>query len=181
MPGRFEDRPTYSSAGLTIGPVMEDDVPAFMELMTEYGRSLGASGAKARFTNTRESIEEALFSEPPKLEAIIARYRGEPVGLASWGESYHLMSGRLVMEFKHYYVQPQHRARPFAISLLAYMLNLAVRRGYWRVEGRVGAWNKPVQRMYAMLRARRRDHVTFRIEEAEIAAWASWPETAAGR
>jgi hypothetical protein len=30
--------------------------------------------------------------------------------------------------------------------------------------------------MYAMLRAKRRDHVTFRIEEAEIAAWASWPE-----
>lgn len=174
MAGDTEKR-TYQNAGMTITAVTPEHFPAFMELVTEYAATLADSGARVRFTNTRESIEHALFSEPPLMEAIIAFDQGEPAGLASWDVSYHLMTGRSIMDVKHYYVRRGHRSRPLALSLLSYMLNLAVRRGYWRVEGRVGGRNTAVQRMYSSLRAEKLDHITFRLDEPAIAMWASWP------
>jgi len=169
------DKRTYTNAGMTITAVTPEQFPAFMELVTEYAATLAESGARVRFTNKPDSIERALFSEPPMMEAIIALDHGEPAGLACWDVSYHLMTGRTIMDVKHYYVRPAHRSRPLALSLLSYMLYVAVQRGYWRVEGRVGGRNTALQRMYASLKAERLDHVTFRLDEPAIAMWASSP------
>ena len=160
------DKPTYSNAGMTLAPVTPADLQSFVELLSEYSEMPGRGrSARSSLSTTPEDLSRAMFGDPPRLEAVLARIEGEPAGLACWSESYHVMSGRLTMDIKHFYVRAGHRRQPLAVSLLLYMLRLAHKRGYWRVEGEVGGWNKPAQRLYALLKAEKLDHIRYRLQD----------------
>jgi hypothetical protein len=147
-----------------IVPVTPEELPAFCDLMREYATWLGDSGGKPRFMNTLEGLRKALFEDdPPLFEAIMAYYDGQPAGLICWSAAYHIMSGETTMEIKHLYLRQSVRQQSLALSLMSYVLKLADSRGYWRVEGEVGGWNKPVQTLFSLLNAQRIDHIRFRI------------------
>jgi GNAT superfamily N-acetyltransferase len=154
-----------------IAVVTEGDLPDFMELITEYAEFMAKSGVGAGFVNTLESVRQALFSVPPRLEAIVARRQGRPAGLVCWSETYHLMNGRITMAAKHLYLRREHRGGLLAMLLLTYLLNLAVERGYWRVEGVVDTWNKPVYDLYMTFKARKLDDIIFRFEDLGQLPW----------
>jgi hypothetical protein len=98
-----------------------------------------------------------------QFEAVMAYQDGQPAGLVCWSEAYHIMTGRKTMDIKHLYVRSSARQQSLALSLLSYILKLAETRDYWRVEGEVGGWNKPVQMLFSLLNAERLDHIRFRI------------------
>ena len=158
------DTPGFSKTQLSITPVTEEELPVFLELLAEYAQSLDESGGQPSFLNDEANLRGALLGDRPPLEAVIARYGDTPAGLACWSESYHVMSGRLTMEIKHIYVRREHRRLPVALMLARHLGGIANEKGYWRVEGRVNGWNKPVQTMYTMLKARKLDQAIYRIE-----------------
>jgi GNAT superfamily N-acetyltransferase len=133
--------------------------------MNEYAAWLGDSNGKPRFVNTLEGLRQALFDDPCQFEAFMAYLEDEPAGLLCWSTEYHVMSGQSTMEIKHLYLRPSARQQSAALSLLRHVLALADSRGYWRVEGLVGGWNKPVRELFSLLNAQQLDHIRFRIVE----------------
>src|SRR5690606_6848259 len=96
IPGSRRAAPVKSDSAkdIRISAPAINDVPALMDLVAGMASSIGAS---QNFINSSENLSNALFSEPPLIEAIIARYREEPVGFAAWNSDYRLFSGRRSM------------------------------------------------------------------------------------
>jgi GNAT superfamily N-acetyltransferase len=163
--GCVPEKPRYVSAGLSIDPLRPDDLPVFMEMMGELAVALGARGW---FINPEENLHAALFSEPPRMEAILVRYKDEPAGFASWFETYEVLSGRLVMWFDYFYTRPQFRTRPIMPAMLLYLLKLAKDRKYLYVEGTVQEWNKEALTLYQLLKAEEVEHRLFRLDVSQI-------------
>ena len=157
----MQEKPLFVRGDLSIGPLMPEDLPVFMEMMDELAVALGAQGW---FVNTTENLEQAIFGEPPRMEVILVRYKGEPAGFASWFETYEVLSGKQVMWFDYFYTRPAFRTRPITPVMLVYLLMLARKRNYAYVEGTVQDWNKEALNLYSLLKAEEVEHRLFRLD-----------------
>lgn len=73
-------RPNSHTVGdITIEQVSPETAGIALELMREFADSLHES---SNFTTTAERFHEALFADPPLVESVIARYKGETAGYA---------------------------------------------------------------------------------------------------
>jgi len=144
------EKPSYSSGSLRIEAVKPEDFPVFREMLGELVDLLDMRNV---YTLPDDELHHALFDEPPRMEAIIARYQGEPAGFATWTEAFHLVTGKIVMSFDYIYARPEYRTRLITPALLIYLLFIAERRGYIRVEGAVHEWNTETSKFYESLNA----------------------------
>ena len=119
------------------------------------------------YTISDERLSRALFSEPPEIEVVIARYKGEPAGFVTWTEWIHLVAGDTAMSFDYIYVRPQFRSYQITMALLIYLLVLAKRRGYFRIEGVVHEWNTETSNFYKSLHAEEIPQQIFRLNLSE--------------
>jgi GNAT superfamily N-acetyltransferase len=155
------ETPSYASAGLTIDPVREEDIPVFRELLGELVQSMNQADI---YAVEDDQLRAVLFSDPPQMEAIITRYKGEPAGLATWVEGFHLVRGSRIMGFEYLYVRPRFRSYSVAIAMLIYLVSLARHRGYIRIEGFVEDWNDPVAAFYRSLNATAASQSAYRLD-----------------
>jgi len=159
------ETPSYSSAGLSIDAVREADLPEFRELLGELAETLDMADI---YTVQDDQLREALFSESAEMEAIIARYKGEPAGIATWVEGFHLIRGSKIMGFEYMYVRPKFRSYSVAIAMLVYLVALAKHRGYLRIEGFVQDWNDPIAAFYRSLNATAASQSAYRLDLDKI-------------
>lgn len=145
MPGEI---PSYSAQGLSIDAFKPEDLPVFRELLDEMVDSLDMRDV---YTVTDDQLSRLFFGEHSAMEAIMARYQGEPAGIATWAEGFHLVSGRSVMSFEYIYVRPRFRSHMVPLAMMVYLAVLAKRRNHLRMEGYVHDWNSPVTELYRKL------------------------------
>ena len=129
-----------------------DDVPAVLAMvreLAEYER------ARHEALATEAQLRAALFGEHPAVFAHIAEddETGEAVGFALWFLNFSTWQGRHGIYLEDLYVRPYARGGGHGRALLTRLAQLAVERGYGRVEWSVLDWNEPSIGFYKSLGA----------------------------
>ena len=86
-------------------------------------------------------LVDALFGPYPAAEALIARSETEAAGFALFFHTYSTFLGRRSLWLEDLFVQPAHRRKGCARSLLSRLAELAVQRNCGRFEWAVLDWN----------------------------------------
>lgn len=103
---------------------------------------------------TEASLRESLFGPRPTAEVVIGSAGREPAGFAVFFHNYSTFLGRPGLYVEDLFVAPEWRGRGLGRRLLAYVADLAVKRGCGRLEWAVLDWNEPAIRFYKSLGAR---------------------------
>jgi GNAT superfamily N-acetyltransferase len=152
-----------------IEPATERDVPLILKLikdLAEYEKLTQAVVA------TEATLRESLF-ERHAAEAIIGYAGDEPVGFALFFQTFSTFVGMPGMYLEDLFVAPEWRRHGLGRALLAHLAQIAVERGYGRVEWSVLDWNEPTIAFYKTLGALPMDEWTvFRLTGDSIRALA---------
>jgi GNAT superfamily N-acetyltransferase len=144
------DSPSTSTATITIRPATERDVPlilSFIRQLAEYERLLDAVKA------TEEALRATLFGSKPVGEVVIAQDGATPVGFALFFQNYSTFLAQPGLYLEDLFVIPSARNKGVGKLLLAHLGQLAIDRGYGRVEWAVLDWNAPAIGFYRRIGA----------------------------
>jgi GNAT superfamily N-acetyltransferase len=135
-----------------IRPATPEDVPAVLAMvreLAEYER------ARHEATATEAQLRAALFGEHPAVFAHIAEddETGEAVGFALWFLNFSTWLGKHGIYLEDLYVRPYARGGGHGRALLTRLAQIAIERGYGRVEWSVLDWNEPSIGFYKSLGA----------------------------
>jgi GNAT superfamily N-acetyltransferase len=155
-----------ASEPLLIRPARPEDVPLLLDLLrelAEYERL--ADQVKA----TEELFREALFSERPAAEALIAERGEEPVGYALFFPTFSTFLAIQGIWLEDLFVRPAHRKSGAGRALLAAVAARARERHAERLEWSALKWNELALGFYRGLGAQRMDEwVTHRLIGEEL-------------
>lgn len=130
---------------LIIRGATPDDVAALVEMVRELADFEKLSDAMVA---TEADYERSLFGERPVAEALIAEYRGEPVGYAIFFATFSTFLGRAGIWLEDLYVKAAFRKRGIGRKLLKAVGAVAEERGAGRCEWSVLDWNENAIRLY---------------------------------
>ena len=136
--------------GLRIEPATPEDVPVVLDMikaLAEYEKLTHEVVA------SEERVRESLFGARPAVEAVVARTGPQPVGFALWFQNYSTFLGRPGLYLEDLFVLPHWRGRGIGRALLVHLAQLAVARGYGRLEWSVLNWNESAIGFYRRLGA----------------------------
>jgi GNAT superfamily N-acetyltransferase len=102
---------------------------------------------------TEAMIEQALFSQEPKLFCEIAQWNGEVAGFAVWFLNFSTFAGRFGIYLEDLFVRPQYRRNGIGQALLAHLARTCVENGWARLQWAVLDWNEPSIAFYKSLGA----------------------------
>ncbi len=106
--------------------------------------------------NTEDMLRANLFGDNPQVYAHVvdSPVAGEPiVGFALWFLNYSTWEGTHGIHLEDLYVRPEARGGGHGKALLRTLAQIAVERGYARVEWSVLDWNEPSINFYKSLGA----------------------------
>ena len=114
---------------------------------------------------TVEELEAQLASDRPPFEALIAEFDGTPVGFALFFQSYSTWEGKAGLYLEDLYVSPEHRGNKIGTALFRQLSQIAIDRGYARIDWQVLDWNEPSIKYYRSIGAEiRKDWYPCRLE-----------------
>lgn len=146
---------------MNIRPARPEDVPAILELIHDLAIYEKEPHA---VKNTVQGLEKNLFGENPAIFAHVAVDQGTVQGFALWFLNYSTWEGVHGIYLEDLYVRPQTRGKGTGKALLRTLAEIAVERGYARVEWCVLNWNEPSIRFYDSLGAVPQDEwTTYRL------------------
>ena len=128
----------------------ERDVPlilAFIRELAEYEHLSGAVSA------SEAGLGAALFGERPAAEVIIGEFTGQPVGFAVFFQNFSTFVGRPGLYLEDLFVRPAYRGRGFGTRLLVRLAQIALERGFGRMEWAVLDWNELALGVYRRIGA----------------------------
>ncbi len=146
-----------------IRSAQESDVPTILSLvrqLAEYER------AAHEVVATEELLREALFGADAVASCLLATEPSgadtdeQVVGLALWFRSFSTWLGKPGIYLEDLFVLPDARRAGHGRQLLAALAEIAVERGYQRVEWSVLNWNEPAMAFYRRLGAAPQDEWT---------------------
>lgn len=135
---------------LTIRPAEPSDadlIHRFVLELAEYERMLDEA------VLTVEDVHQALFSETPAAEVVLAYEGEEPAGFALYFHSFSSFVGRRGLYLEDLYVRPRFRGRGYGKALLVHLAGIARDRGCRRMDWVVLDWNEGPIRFYESLGA----------------------------
>ncbi len=158
------------------------DVPLVFALIVELAEYERAAD---RVVGSEELLERALFGPDPVAEAVIAELDSgadagpNPVGFALFFRTFSTWLCRPGLWLEDLYVSPAHHRSGVGRVLLAHVAQLAVDRGYGRLEWSALGWNTPAIQFYESLGATRLEEWEgFRLEGAALVDVARRPAPA---
>jgi GNAT superfamily N-acetyltransferase len=135
---------------ISIASASERDVPTilnFIRQLAEYEKLSHLVIA------TEASIHEHVFGVNPVAEVLLAYWDGEPVGFALYFRNFSTFLGQVGIYLEDLFVEPEHRGRGIGKALLIRLAQIAIDRGYGRLEWSVLDWNAPSIEFYRSLGA----------------------------
>ena len=156
---------------ITLREATVDDVPVILRCirgLAEYERLPDECVA------TEALLRESLFGESPAAQVVLAMLGDEPAGFALWFRNYSTFLARPGIYLEDLFVFPAFRGRGIGRRLLQHLAQVAVSRGYGRLEWAVLDWNVDAIRFYESLGAvPMSDWTTYRVTGAALAALGS--------
>lgn len=135
---------------LILRPAEPADVPVLFDLIQALAEYEKLSHA---VTGNADALKEHLFGGRPYVEAILAEYAGQAVGFALFFHSYSTFLTKPGIYLEDLFVLPEYRRQGIGKALLTYLAQLAVTRGYGRLEWSVLDWNEPAIAFYRRMGA----------------------------
>lgn len=135
---------------ISIRPATVEDchlVVRFIQELAEYERM------RAECVITAAQVENALFSQKPTAEVVIAEVDGEPAGFALFFTNFSTFLGKPGLYLEDLYVSEGYRRHGVGRALLTHLAKIAVSRDYGRFEWAVLDWNEPAIKFYRSLGA----------------------------
>jgi GNAT superfamily N-acetyltransferase len=139
-----------AAAPVSIRAATPDDVPAILALIRELAEYERMSPAVVA---SEASLREALFSERPAAEALVADIDAVPVGFALFFHNFSTFLSRRGLYLEDLYVRPPYRRQGIGRMLLRRLAAIAVERRCGRLEWSVLDWNQSAWRFYESLGA----------------------------
>ena len=102
---------------------------------------------------TTEQLQVALFGPQPAAYALVAESADQVVGFALYFRNFSTWEGVHGIYLEDLYVMPEHRGSGLGRALLTSLAELAVERGYARLDWAVLDWNQPAIDFYRSLGA----------------------------
>ncbi len=142
---------------LTLRPAEAQDVPLILQFIHEL-----ADYEKLRHESvaTETLLQEHLFGPTPSAAVLLAEWDSAPAGMALYFRTFSTFLGLPGLYLEDLYVRPEFRGRGIGRSLLVKLAQLAVERGYGRLEWSVLNWNEPAIGFYKGLGAKPLDEWT---------------------
>ena len=135
---------------LSIHPATRDEVPALLALI----RGLAAYENKPHAVlATEQDLFRDAFGEQPKFRALIAEWKDEPAGYASFFHFYSTYQGKSALFLEDLFVLDQFRGNGIGIALLSAVAKLAIDEGCFGLRWEVLDWNHPAIDFYKKLGA----------------------------
>ena len=108
---------------LNIHPATRNDIPALLSLI----RGLAAYEKKPNaVVATEQDLLRDAFGPYPKFRALIAEWKGEPAGYASFFHFYSTYQGRSALFLEDLFVLDKFRGNGIGMSLLSAVAKLAI-------------------------------------------------------
>ena len=146
---------------LNIRPAQREDVPLILQLIRDLAEYEKLSH---EMVATADMLEKWLFGRRAVAEVLIAEWDGTPRGFALFFHNFSTFLGKPGFFLEDLYVQQEFRDKGIGKGLLLKLAQLAVKRGYGRVEWSVLDWNEPSIGFYKALGAKPMDEWTvFRL------------------
>lgn len=144
------------------------EIVAMIRELAEYEREPEAA------TATEAQLRDVLFCEQPLAHCLIAEANGEVAGFALWFVNFSTWQGRHGVYLEDLFVRPQHRGSGLGRTLLVRLAQIAVQRGYGRMEWSVLDWNEPAIGFYTSIGAVPQDEWTkYRLSDQALHALGS--------
>lgn len=135
---------------LNIHPATRDDVPALLSLI----RGLAAYEKKPHaVVATEHDLLRDAFGANPKFRALMADWKGEHAGYASFFHFYSTYQGRSALFLEDLFVLDKFRSNGIGMALLSAVAQLAVEEGCFGLRWEVLEWNHPAIEFYKKLGA----------------------------
>jgi GNAT superfamily N-acetyltransferase len=141
-----------------VRPARPSDVRRIHELVVELATYERAAD---EVRSTPQQLHEALFGPQPAAYALVAETDETVVGFALYFRNFSTWEGVHGIYLEDLFVAPEQRGRGLGKALLVALADIAVERGYARVEWAVLNWNQPSIDFYTSLGAVPMDEWTF--------------------
>jgi GNAT superfamily N-acetyltransferase len=135
---------------IRITPAVESEVPvilSFIRKLAEYEKLSHLVVA------TPADIHKNVFGPNPVAEVLLAYWDAEPVGFALYFRNFSTFLGQPGIYLEDLFVEPGYRGKRIGKALLSRLAQIAVERGYGRLEWAVLDWNTPSIEFYRSLGA----------------------------
>jgi GNAT superfamily N-acetyltransferase len=149
----------------------ESDVDRIQKLIIDLARY---ERAAHEVKTTVEQLRLGLFGPQPAAYALVAESDEHVVGFALYFRNFSTWEGVHGIYLEDLYVMPEYRGSGLGKALLTSLAELAVERGYARLEWAVLDWNQPAIDFYRSLGAVAMDEWTvYRLTGAQLSAVAA--------
>jgi len=158
-----------SQADPRVRQAAREDIATILELIRELAIY---EKAEHEAQATAEQLETALFGDQPTVHAIVAAEApgGPVVGFALYFLNFSTWLGVNGIYLEDLYVRQDRRGTGLGKALLRTLAQIAVARGYGRVEWSVLTWNTPSIGFYESIGALAQDEwQTMRLTGAALA------------
>jgi GNAT superfamily N-acetyltransferase len=133
-----------------VRPATIEDISVLFQLIQALAESEKLSH---EVTGNAETLKQHLFGSPSYAEAILAEIEGKAVGFALFFNNYSTFLTQPGMYLEDLFVLPEYRRQGMGKALITYLAELAVSRGYGRLEWSVLEWNQPAINLYQKIGA----------------------------
>ena len=156
-----------TTSDITLREATVDDVPVILRCirgLAEYERLAHECIASEAL------LRESLFGDAPAAQVVLAMAGRDAAGFALWFRNYSTFLARPGIYLEDLFVFPAFRGRGIGRRLLQHLAQVAVARGYGRLEWAVLDWNVDAIRFYESLGAvPMSDWTTYRVSGAALA------------
>ncbi|MGH7881495.1 MAG: GNAT family N-acetyltransferase, partial [Candidatus Dormibacteraceae bacterium] len=104
-------------------------------------------------TVTENELKDAMFSDRPDLNVLVAEVDGQLVGCAAWFPTYTPWIGRRAIWLADLYVKPEYRRQGHGEALIRTLAELCIRDGYHRIDWKMVTTNADATAFYKSLGA----------------------------
>jgi GNAT superfamily N-acetyltransferase len=111
--------------------------------------------ARDRVLGSEDLLAQALFGSDSVAEALIAEHEAETAGFALFFRTFSTWLCRPGLWLEDLYVEPEHRRAGIGRLLLGRLAEIALERGYGRLEWTALVWNELALNFYDSLGATR--------------------------
>jgi GNAT superfamily N-acetyltransferase len=135
---------------ISIAPLKDADLPAFVVLMEEMDRFYGVTEFDPP-ENRQAQIKAMLFRDPPAAHVLLAHDNDQVIGLVSYSFLWPAVGLTQSLFLKELYVAQSHRRQGIGRHLMQRLFDLAAETGCSRVEWMTERTNTEAQAFYADL------------------------------
>lgn len=137
-------------SGLSIASATEKDIAIILKFIRDLAEYEKLSH---QVTATEEDIREHVFGDNPVAQVLLAYWDGTPVGFALYLRNFSTFLGQAGIYLEDLFVEQAYRGKGIGKALLIRLAQIAVERGYGRLEWAVLDWNTPSIEFYRSLGA----------------------------